>query len=198
MEGDMKHRNGIRKPVAILVGGVGLVMTLAACRGASPDQPPSASVPVATPGASAAPALPDPTPAPGSERVAPDEHPEQAHLTQVTVDSLAESIANYVRDESNRQGGAFPVPDPDRGSPLGLTLTTVHRERLSRLADGRYFACADFRGPDGQIYDVDIFMRAVSTGLVPADVIVHKVNGMPRFDWSERDGVWSRIPVAGR
>jgi hypothetical protein len=114
------------------------------------------------------------------------------------VDSLAEAISNYVQAESERHGGVFPVPDPVGGAALGLTLTTVHRERLSRLDDGRYFACADFKGPDGNTYDVDIFMRAESTGLVPTDLILHKVNGTARFNWSERDGVWTRTPIGNR
>jgi hypothetical protein len=147
-------------------------------------------------------APPDPfeamVPAPGAEQLPPDEHPELAHLTEVTLDSLTQGIASYVEDESKRQGGVFPVPDPDHGTPLELTLTTVHRERLSRLADGRYFACADFTGPKGVTYDVDIFMRTESTGVVPSEMIVHKVNGAARFNWSERDGVWSPVPVAQR
>jgi hypothetical protein len=64
------------------------------------------------------------------------------------------------------------------------------------LADGRYFACADFKDTKGNTYDVDIFMRAESKGLVPADIIVHKVNGTPLFTWAERDGVWTASPVS--
>jgi len=41
-------------------------------------------------------------------------------------------------------------------------------------------------------------MRAESTGLVATEMVVHKVNGIPRFDWSEQDGVWTRTPVAAR
>ncbi len=197
----MEHSTIARSPILMLVAGVATVTTLAACRGAAPaatDQPASASVAATPPSTPPAAAVPDTMPAPGSERLTPDQHPEQAHLTEVTVDSLAEAISSYVQAERERHGGVFPVPDPDRGTPLGLTLTTVHRERLSQLADGRYFACADFKGRDGDTYDVDIFMRAESTGLVPADLIVHKVNGTARFNWSERDGVWSRTPIANR
>jgi hypothetical protein len=135
------------------------------------------------------------TPAPGSERFDPDEHPELAHLTEVTVASLAQGIASYVQAETARQGGVFTVNDPLQKTALGLTLVTVHRERLSRLADGRYFACADFKGHDGHTYDVDVFMRAESTGLRPTDVIVHKQDGKARFNWVEQNGTWSQAPV---
>ena len=197
----MEHSTVTRSSVLRLVAGVATVTTLAACSGAAPattDQRAVASAAATPPGATPAAAVPDTTPAPGSERLTPDQHPEQAHLTQVTVDSLAEAISSYVQGERERHSGVFPVPDPDRGAPLGLTLTTVHRERLSQLADGRYFACADFNGREGDTYDIDIFMRAESSGLVPTDLIVHKVNGTARFNWSERNGVWSRTPIADR
>ena len=119
-------------------------------------------------------------------------------MTQVTTDSLAQSITDYVQAESTRRGGEFPLHDPEQQATLGLTLTTVHRERLSQLADGRYFACADFKGRDGHTYDVDIFMRRESTGLTPTEVIVHKQDGKSRFDWVERNGRWVQVPVTPR
>lgn len=197
----MAHSTITRSSVLTLITGVATVTTLVACSGSAPtatDQRASASVAATPSSAPPAAAVPDTTPAPGSERLTPDQHPEQAHLTQVTVDSLAEAISNYVQGESERQGGVFSVPNPEGGAALGLTLTTVHRERLSRLDDGRYFACADFKGREGNTYDVDIFMRAESTGLVPTELIVHKVNGTARFNWTERDGVWARTPIGGR
>jgi len=178
---------------ATFVGGL-MLFSLPACSGGSAPNQPAAAQP------SAAQQAPDPLAgairAPGSERLPPDEHPELAHLTQVSTDSLADAITSYVTSESKGRGGAFPVPAPNGGEPLGLTLTTVHRERASRLADGRYFACADFKGADGNTYDLDIFMRAESKGLVPADIIVHKVNGVPRFNWIERDGAWLAVSVS--
>lgn len=182
-----------RAASATFVGGL-MLFVMSACGGGSA---PSQSAPAQQ---SALQPAKDPlsgaSRAPGSERLQPDEHPELAHLTQVSTDSLADAITSYVASESKGRGGAFPVSAPDGGEQLGLTLTTVHRERVSRLADGRYFACADFKGTDGNIYDVDIFMRAESKGLVPADIIVHKVNGAPRFNWIERDGAWSAAPVS--
>ena len=179
------------------------VMPLSACGGSPPTPEPSAPSAAQTGSPSVeTPAAPSPlasaTPAPGSERLSPDEHPELAHLTQVTTESLTQSITAYVRAEAARQGGVYSVHDPHQQAALGLTLLTVHRERLSQLADGRYFACADFKGRDGHTYDVDIFMRAESTGLKPADVIVHKQNGTARFNWMEQNGAWWPVPVATR
>ena len=174
-----------------------VMVPLAACGGSppSPAQNPSASAQAGSPSGQPPAALTGTVPAPGSERSDPDPHPENAHLTQVSTDSLAQGITDYVQAESSRRGGEFPVDDPAQQTTLGLTLTTVHRERLSQLADGRYFACADFKGRDGHVYDVDIFMRRESTGLTPTDLIVHKQDGKPRFDWVERNGAWSQGPV---
>ena len=176
---------------------------LAACGGSSPTPEKSAPATNQTVSQSATPpANPNPlagaTPAPGSEGFDPDQHPELARLTQVTTDSLAQGITSYVQAETNRQGGVFPVNDPEQNTSLVLTLMTVHRERLSQLADGRYFACADFKGRDGHTYDVDVFMRPESTGLRPTDVIVHKQDGKPRFNWVEHNGTWSQAPVTVR
>jgi hypothetical protein len=169
------------------------LLTVAACGGSPPGVSQNEPKPV-QPAASANP-LAGASPAPGSERLDPDPHPELAHLTEVTTDSLVQGITTYVQAESTKQGGVFPVNDVEQGTSLGLTLMTVHRERLSKLADGRYFACADFKGRDGHTYDVDIFMRPESTGLTPATVIVHKQDGKPRFTWVEQNGIWSQAPV---
>jgi hypothetical protein len=177
-----------------------LCVPLAACGGSSPapaQKGPTSDQAVAQP--SERPANPPPltgaTPAPGSERFNPDEHPELAHLTEVTTASLEQSITTYVQAETARQGGVFSLSDPAQHASLGLTLMTVHRDRLSQLADGRYFACADFKGRDGHTYDVDVFMRPESTGLTPTEVIVHKRDGNPRFNWMERNGTWSQVPI---
>lgn len=189
-----------RSTCVVVLTAVLCVLPLAACGGSSPAPEQSATAPEQSApqstGRSASPLpLEGATPAPGSDRLNPDEHPELAHLTQVSTDVLAESITNYVKTETTRQGGVFPVNDPEQRTSLGLTLTTVHRERLSKLADGRYFACADFKGADGHTYDVDVFMRAESTGLVPTEIIVHKQDGKARFNWAEQNGTWSQVPV---
>jgi hypothetical protein len=74
----------------------------------------------------------------------------------------------------------------------------VHRERVSQLADGRYFACADFKGRDGHTYDVDVFMRPDSNGLTATEVIVHKQDGTARYNWLEENGRWTRVPITPR
>ena len=76
---------------------------------------------------------------------------------------------------------------------LELKLDKVHKERLSRIKDDVYFACADFKNSDGVIYDLDIFMEGASVDeLTVNEVIVHKQDGKARYGWkyNKRKDVW--------
>lgn len=135
----------------------------------------------------------------------PAEHPEfqqadgQPQRPPVSTDSLASAITTYVQNEAARNGGFFIVPDPEQKTSLALTLARVHRDRLSRLKDGRYFACADFKGRDGHVYDVDVFMQDGGKGLNATDVTVHKKDGCARYNWVEdNNGVWKREDIPGK
>lgn len=73
----------------------------------------------------------------------------------------------------------------------------MHRKRLSYLGGKTYFVCANFKGKDGNLYDIDIFMQGMKkSNLKEAKVpIVHKVNGEPRFTWDKENGVWKQSPA---
>ena len=72
------------------------------------------------------------------------------------------------------------------------------REGTRKLPDGRYFACADFKGADGHTYDLDVFMKQDLNGLTADEVTVHKQDGQPRYSWVQADGAWKRAPVSSR
>jgi hypothetical protein len=124
------------------------------------------------------------------------EHPEKSeeHPTssaELSVEDLAVAVKDYVNDESEK--GYFIMKDEESGKKLKLTLDKVHKERLSALGDDTYFVCADFKGTDGNTYDVDIFMKGENKeALVATDRSVHKVNGKERYTWHEVDGVWKK------
>ena len=52
----------------------------------------------------------------------------------------------------------------------------------------------------GTVYDVDFFMvkpastspGASSREMVPSQIVIHSVDGVERFQWSEKDGVWKK------
>ncbi len=124
------------------------------------------------------------------------EHPEHpGSSAELTMDTLGDAIEMFATHLGELEGGYFCVYDEEAGEPLALTLKKVHRERLASLGDGVYFACADFDATNGKVYDLDIFMQQTEgghfMGLMPTKVTVHKENGVARYTWQEKDGVWS-------
>lgn len=121
----------------------------------------------------------------------PSEHP-QTKSSGLTKEALGKAIKDYVGKEAKLKGGYFLVYDQVSQKPLVLTLDRVHDDRLSKVSDGVYFACADFKTPENQIFDLDIFMKQAETGLEVSEISVHKENGKARYGWVEKDGVWSK------
>ncbi len=126
------------------------------------------------------------------------EHPTDTPMTkevELTKDSLADAIQSWVNDQSKLLGGYFLYYDAEARQPLALTLDHVHRERVASLGNDVYFACADFKEKGGKMYDIDVFMKDQDGELVPTDVSVHKVEGVPRYTWAEENGVWMKKPA---
>jgi hypothetical protein len=121
----------------------------------------------------------------------PSEHPT-SEKASITKESLAAAITDYVNKESDLKGGYFLFFDKQQNKPLALALDKVHKDRLATLGDGVYFACADFKDTGGDMYDLDIFMKDGTSGLEVSDISVHKKNGEARYDWVEKDGIWSK------
>lgn len=126
------------------------------------------------------------------------EHPELGVAAAVTEDSLTAAVTTHMAAETSRQGGSLTIQDPQQNRALQLTLTTVHREGTRKLADGRYFACADFKGSDGHTYDLDVFMKQDLNGLTADEITIHKENGLARYNWVQADGTWHRESAVPR
>ena len=121
------------------------------------------------------------------------EHPTTKKEPQLTVEALAISIENYIQNDVNLKGGFF-VYDKDKKELLTLTLTKIHKERLSNIGGDTYFACADFSASNGNIYDLDIFMKGKSqSNLVVTEINVHKENGTARYLWENQQDIWVKV-----
>jgi hypothetical protein len=127
----------------------------------------------------------------------PAEHPkETAQKEQITKDELADAIESYVNKEASVHGGYFIAFDDKAGKELKLTLDKVHRKRLSRVGEDTYFACADFKTPEGKIYDLDVFMTGPDKDhLTFSKFMIHKEAGKERYTWYEEGGIWKTKPV---
>ncbi len=130
------------------------------------------------------------------------EHPEHparpaAKAKPVQLNDVARSAAAWAKAEQKKAGGRLKVRDDQQGKDLNLKFVKIHKERLSKTAPDTYFVCADFKDQDGQVYDMDIFMKGSDPKNLAAasDLKLHKQNGKARYSWSEKDGVWVTEPV---
>jgi hypothetical protein len=123
------------------------------------------------------------------------EHPEDKGKAQeqTTLDELAEAITSYIERDAKLKGGYFLVYDLEEKKPLLLQLEKVHKDRLSSLGGGVYFACTDMKSSAGTTYDLDFFMKKSEHGLEPTEVAIHKKAGKPRYGWKEEGGIWKKV-----
>ena len=71
----------------------------------------------------------------------------------------------------------------------------MHEDRLARVSENVYFACADFKAEDGKLYDLDFFMEYAKGAFKPTEITIHKEEGKPRYNWVEEEGIWKREKV---
>jgi hypothetical protein len=128
---------------------------------------------------------------PAKEKKEQAEHPKSAE--KMTLNELADAITRYIEHDSKLKGGYFLVYDGEEKKPLLLRLEKVHKERLSSLGGGVYFACTDMRSSDGTVYDLDFFMKRNEDGIETTEVAIHKKAGKPRYGWKEQNGVWKKV-----
>ena len=126
----------------------------------------------------------------------PTEHPTNITTKTAAIDKhiLAAAIQSFITEDAALKGGAFLVIDDKNGHVLRLTLDKVHRDRLSKVGNDTYFACADFTTPKGKTYDLDIFMKGIDpSDLSVVEIAVHKEGGKARYTWAEKKGTWVKV-----
>ena len=135
----------------------------------------------------------------------PKEHPrrtpEEPGASQVREEGLngqhRQGDPRAHRASGEGLGGKFSVKDDVLNKTWELELVRVHNDKLQALADGRYFACVDFKAADGTMVDVDFFLKKEGDALAVTDTTVHKINGKARYNYQEKDGVWVRVAEKG-
>ena len=127
------------------------------------------------------------------------EHPTKAApqpKMEVTKETMAKAITDYVSQDAAMKGGYFLIYDPQAKKTLTLTLDKVHQDRLSQVDERLFFACSDFKSSDGKSYDLDFFMQGKETDsgmeLTVSEIMIHKQDGKPRYSWYEEEGIWKR------
>ena len=129
------------------------------------------------------------------------EHPGKEHPTkehpgkEISLDDLAKTIEDFVKMDSELKGGYFLIYDTATNKPLALKLQRVHKDRLSKVSENKYFACADFISSEGKLYDLDFFIGSMHDQLKVTEISIHKEQGVPRYNWVEEGGIWKKVKI---
>lgn len=123
------------------------------------------------------------------------EHPEHPMAEKkISVDDLEKTIKEKVAEKTKDDGGVFKLRDDKLARTWELELVKVHRDKLTRLEDGTYFACVDMKEKAGKdTVDVDFFLKESDGKLAFSDMAVHKVNGEPRYNWEKKGDRWVKV-----
>jgi hypothetical protein len=110
----------------------------------------------------------------------------------VNASDLAEAVRIHVASVSTRTpGGAYPLFHG--GKKLELTLVEINEERLTNLGRAFYVICADFKGAEGNSYDVDFYVSGSPGKMAVSQVEIHRINDRPLYEWAQRpDGSWGK------
>lgn len=116
---------------------------------------------------------------------------ETAPVERVTRE-IQDGIEAHIKEQTRLGGGVFVLSDGDK--TLDLKLVRVHTEYLANLGPDRHFACIDLATADGQVYDVDFFLKGKPGAMTVTETTIHKRNGQPRYVWEQLpDDTWVRV-----
>jgi YHS domain-containing protein len=103
------------------------------------------------------------------------EHP--GHVEQKRSWEIMSAIDGYIARKTAANNGVLVLKDEVTGQNVPLDFIDVHQPVRRLKADGKFFACTDFRkkGTTDQYYDIDFWIDAKTGKLQVSDVKIHKV-----------------------
>ena len=124
------------------------------------------------------------------------EHPGKplGRTQDVTPDQVKKAILDYIKRDSFLKGGYFLMWDKQEERVWKLKFSRPH-SGVREVEDQKYFLCTDFKNvhkqPDGSIsttvFDLDFWAKKDNDGTLVVDQIkIHKVAGIPRFQYDKR------------
>lgn len=112
----------------------------------------------------------------------------------VTVDDVEKGIRANIEARLKEGAGYFDFQNDTLD--LSLKLVRVHTEYLSVLSPNNYFACVDLATTNGDVYDMDFFLKGIPGDMQVTRTELHKLNGKPYYTWKqEKDKTWSTVAV---
>lgn len=113
---------------------------------------------------------------------------------KVTVADVEAGIRANIAERVEQGDGYFHFSKDT--FDLRLKLVRVHTEYLSVLGPDEYFACVDLATEQGDVYDVDFFLKGSPGNMEITRTDIHKLNGKPFYTWKQAgDKTWYTVPV---
>jgi len=128
------------------------------------------------------------------------EHPAKKHKkkkkkgkwvkSSKTMKAFVSAVEEYVAEKEENEG-SFKVRDNKLDKTWKLSLVRIHKKRIARLGEDKFFACADFETVGKgkrKTLDLDFFVTRDEDGSFVVDEIpVHKVNGKRRYTYNNNN-----------
>ena len=119
---------------------------------------------------------------------------KDAGRKKVTIAQVERGIRSNIEMRIKEGGGYFNFQNDTVN--LRLKLVRVHTEYLSVLGTDKFFACVDLATENGDVYDVDFFMKGTPENMQVTKTNIHKLNGKPFYTWKKgKDKIWYTVPV---
>ena len=122
----------------------------------------------------------------------PKEHPNKAAQDKAFQGDFEKVVKDYLSTEGQKTGGTYTIHDDVANKDWKLQLVKVHKSKICMLQEGNTcFACADFKEVGGKNkLDLDFYSSKAADGKMTMEkVIIHKVNGKPRFTYDKENNV---------
>lgn len=114
---------------------------------------------------------------------------------KVTIQDVDRGIRLNIDSKIKEGGGYFTFKNRD-STQLRLKLVRVHTEYLSVLGSHEFFACVDLATANGDVYDVDFFLKGNADHMKVTKTNIHKLNGKPYYAWKQAtDKTWYTVPI---
>ena len=113
---------------------------------------------------------------------------------KITIADVEKGIRANIGARTKAGGGYFNFTNDT--TDFSLKLVRVHTEYLSVLKKDEFFACVDLATEDGDVYDMDFFLKGTRDDMHVTRTTLHKLNGKPYYSWKQmKDKTWLTVPV---
>ncbi len=127
---------------------------------------------------------------PGEHPGKPVEHPGKPAVKRNLPVEIQTAVNAYVKQKTPK-GKTFSVYDPKTKTTWQLKLKKFHP--VTKISDKFYFICTDFSAQNKNVLDLDFFLKPKGPGWEVTRMLIHKVNGKPRYTYVQTGGKWYRV-----